>query len=81
MSNNRYKRNKGFDSLKEEKEPTITLGNCCVCNKVVTQGFYGRYANGGTCSKKCEIALTLKVIEQFETTPVTSFNGSVFKGN
>jgi hypothetical protein len=41
---------------KKEREalPQMTFSPCCVCGKQITEGFYGRWANGGTCSKTCE---------------------------
>ena len=36
------------------KEVTLLFSDCINCGKVITQGYYGRYRNGGTCSKKCE---------------------------
>ena len=33
---------------------------CVICEKMVT-GFYGRWGNTGTCSKKCEIEQARKV--------------------
>lgn len=37
------------------KEVTLTFEPCCICGKAITQGHYGRWGNGGTCSKKCEL--------------------------
>lgn len=28
---------------------------CCICNGAISQGYYGRHGDGGTCSKKCEL--------------------------
>lgn len=42
------------EERKKASEPTVTLSNCCVCQKTITDGYYGRHGNGGTCSKKCE---------------------------
>ena len=83
MSNNRYNRNKGFDSLKPTAksttdEPTVALKPCCVCNKTITQGYYGRHGNGGTCSKKCEDSFKPSEVNYENFTPCTAFNGDVF---
>lgn len=41
---------------KEERtaEPTLTFKPCCVCNAVITTGYFGVWEEGGTCTKKCE---------------------------
>jgi hypothetical protein len=64
---------------KAETEPTVTLSNCCVCNKTITNGYYGTHEKGGTCSKKCEVSFEKTVTEPFETKKVTSFNGSIYQ--
>jgi len=38
----------------KEAEVTLTFKPCCVCNTVITAGYYGRWGDGGTCSGKCE---------------------------
>jgi hypothetical protein len=40
---------------KKEEETDLTFEPCCVCQKVISMGYYGRWGNGGTCSKKCEL--------------------------
>jgi hypothetical protein len=39
---------------KKEAEVKLIFENCCVCNKPIVEGYYGRWGNGGTCSKTCE---------------------------
>lgn len=39
---------------KKEEEITLTFKPCCICNKAITDGYYGRWGDSGTCSKKCE---------------------------
>ena len=34
-------------------EVTLTFSPCCNCGKVITDGYYGRYGDGGVCSKTC----------------------------
>jgi len=36
------------------KEVTLIFNPCINCGKVIVQGYYGRYGDGGTCSKACE---------------------------
>lgn len=43
---------KNFREVQEQHKETV-VGLCCICNKPVG-GFYGRWGDGGTCSKKCE---------------------------
>lgn len=38
---------------KKEQE-TLRLSPCCVCGKPITDGYYGRWGNGGACSKTCD---------------------------
>lgn len=38
----------------QEKYQESVVGLCCVCQKKVTGGFYGRWGDGGTCQKACE---------------------------
>lgn len=42
------------------KEITLIFEPCCLCGSPIKQGYYGRYGNGGTCSKKCEGEMELK---------------------
>jgi len=38
-----------------EKEPTLLLEPCVECGKPITDGYYGRWGDGGVCSKICNI--------------------------
>ena len=82
MANNRYNQPKKVDytpreERKKVEEPTVALSPCCVCHQTIPVGYYGRHANGGTCSKKCED--NYKPGERHEvTTRATAFNGHVF---
>lgn len=38
--------------IKNEQIPLFR--NCMVCGKNITDGYYGRWGTGGTCSKVCE---------------------------
>lgn len=63
MSNNRYnkppvKRSPDYTPKAEKKKPEeikLVFENCCVCNKQITDGYWGRYKDGGVCSKSCDI--------------------------
>lgn len=37
----------------KEVEGWVTLTPCLVCNKTIKDGYYGRFGNGGVCSKTC----------------------------
>lgn len=39
---------------KKVEEETLTLKPCCICSKVITTGYFGRWGDGGTCTAKCE---------------------------
>lgn len=72
----REERKKDEASAKQ-LEPTVVLLPCCVCNKTIKTGYYGRHENGGTCSKKCEDSF--KQGDNHENaTCCTSFNGAVY---
>ena len=36
-------------------EGGIRLEPCVECGKPITDGYYGRYGDGGVCSKACDI--------------------------
>lgn len=36
-------------------EPTIKLEPCIECGKPIVDGYYGRWGDGGVCSKTCDI--------------------------
>jgi hypothetical protein len=36
-------------------EPTIKLEPCVECHKPILDGYYGRWGDGGVCSKTCDI--------------------------
>lgn len=46
------KTTRNLREVQEEYKETIA-GLCCVCEKP-TPYFYGRWGNGGTCSRPCE---------------------------
>lgn len=47
---------------KEErlKEPTLVFKPCLVCQKAITDGYWGRWGDGGVCSKKCNEVMEIK---------------------
>ena len=42
------------------EEPKITFEPCCICGNNISQGPYGRWGTGGTCSGKCEREMQAK---------------------
>ncbi len=42
-------------SPKEDIEKRIKLEPCVECGKPIEDGYYGRYGDGGVCSKACDI--------------------------
>lgn len=44
---------------REQDEVTLVFKPCCNCGKAVKAGFYGRFGEGGVCSKKCNEAYEL----------------------
>jgi len=38
---------------KKKEEAVIFFENCCVCGVIITVGYYGRFSEGGVCSKHC----------------------------
>lgn len=66
---------------KEKQEVILDFSNCLHCDKVITEGYYGRFGNGGVCSKTCNTAQEAKPKdfgEQHEKTVPTTFTGRVF---
>lgn len=37
----------------KKEEISIALKPCCHCGKTITDGYYGRFGDGGVCSKTC----------------------------
>lgn len=66
------------ESKKAVEEPTVALLPCCVCKKTITDGYYGRHGDGGTCNKTCETAYKPVEVER-EASFVTAFAGSIFR--
>lgn len=57
MGNNRYNKPVDYTPKKDRddmKEVTLLFTPCITCGKTILYGYYGRYADSGTCSKKCE---------------------------
>lgn len=38
---------------KESEEVVLNFKPCCVCGKIITEGYYARVGDGGTCNKSC----------------------------
>jgi hypothetical protein len=49
------KNGKPLHQAKKEWPETLTFKPCCVCGGIITDGYYGRHGDGGTCSHKCEL--------------------------
>jgi hypothetical protein len=45
---------------KKEEETKIDLKPCLICNKSISDGYYGSWGDGGVCSKTCNTAQSLK---------------------
>ena len=56
MSNNRFNKVPDYTPREKKKveEPTVDLKPCCVCSKVITGGYYGRWSDGGSCNRDCD---------------------------
>ena len=48
------------EERKKVEEVTLTFESCCVCGNNISQGPYGRWGTGGTCSGKCEREMQMK---------------------
>lgn len=42
-----------YTPKKKVEEPKLNFAPCCNCGKIITDGYYGRYGDGGVCSKTC----------------------------
>lgn len=40
----------------KDNEVRLVFKPCCNCGKQITQGYFGRWGDGGVCSKKCNDA-------------------------
>lgn len=43
---------------REQDEVTLVFKPCCNCGKQIKAGFYGRFGDGGVCSKTCNETFT-----------------------
>lgn len=48
---------------KKSEEVVLHFSPCCVCGAEITVGWYGRWGDGGVCSKHCN---TLKTQMQLD---------------
>lgn len=55
MSKNRHNTTPDYTPKQErqEKEVTLYFTACLVCEKDIKTGYYGRFKDGGVCSKSC----------------------------
>jgi hypothetical protein len=44
----------------KKEEIKLDLKPCCNCGKEITDGYYGRFGDGGVCSKTCNITQQAK---------------------
>lgn len=50
-----------YTPRKEKKgETKLDLKPCCNCGKEIGDGYYGRFGDGGVCSKDCNTAQEAK---------------------
>lgn len=61
-----------------KEEEALTFKPCCVCQKQIITGYYGRHAEGGTCSKKCELNFKPKELHRENFSPATAFGGTIY---
>ena len=50
-------------NIREKKEDELFFKECVVCNGNIGYGYYGRWSDSGTCSKKCEIEQAQKPLD------------------
>jgi len=48
---------------KEDDEIQLDFSPCINCGAGIYMGYYGRYGNGGTCSKSCEAKQAQKPLD------------------
>lgn len=41
--------------LKKQQEQSVRLEPCVECGKPIVDGYFGRWGDGGVCSKTCDI--------------------------
>jgi len=61
MAKNRYNKPAPVQyqpAKKKVEEVVLQFSPCCVCGKEILEGFYGRWGEGGVCSKHCNILKT-----------------------
>ena len=42
-----------YQQKEKPKEISLIFSPCLVCEKIITDGYYGRFSDGGVCSKTC----------------------------
>jgi hypothetical protein len=42
------------ESRRTTDSPQLYFSPCINCGAIINEGYYGRYQNGGTCSKNCD---------------------------
>lgn len=47
----------------ETQEIVLQFQPCINCGKKIVEGYYGRYGDGGTCSKACETVQSQKPLD------------------
>lgn len=52
-------------------EHSLSFSPCLTCRKKIEEGYYGRWQEGGTCSKTCELKQ-----EELARQPISGGTGS-----
>lgn len=56
----KYRKLADLQTEHNEKTGGMVFAPCCNCGKAITDGYYGRYGDGGVCSKTCNTAQAAK---------------------
>ena len=63
------KNSRNLAEMQEEAKNSVLLEACLVCGKRPQFGYYGRWGDTGTCSRKCEATQQEKKDDEHRTDP------------